>query len=419
MPEKLLVISPYPSKKGVYDNQYSALASFAKNTLDSIINQKKSLRIKVLADRIPLGKNWQNKNINVVRVWSRNNIFTFLPLIREIIKNMSYGKILIELEWGIFGRNPFILALWPLFLVCLKLMRKKIFIVMHGIAVDFLKLSPQLGLNKKGFKTALYDTGIKYFYRSIISLSDEIIVLEKYFADLINLYFRTDKARFIPHGVDSKITKITKSKARKKLGLDNKSFLIINFGFINWYKGSDIIVDIFQKYVTRTNLRNNKIQLVIAGGVSNIHFRDRYYKKFTEKILEKVAVTPEIKLTGYLSEADIGVYFAASDLVILPYRLFISSSGPLSFALSYKKPFLLSRQLSGYFQSPDFREGLIKTKLKNEDLIFDPNILDFDKKLKNIRKKINKAKILSTYLYNQRKWSKIAPLYISLLKLNE
>ena len=108
-------------------------------------------------------------------------------------------------------------------------------------------------------------------------------------------------------------------------------------------------------------------------------------------------------------------------LAIHGCELWVNSDGgmPGTVALSYKKPFLLSRQLSGYFQSPDFQSGLIKTKLKNEDLIFDPNILDFNKKLKNIRKKINKAKILSTYLYNQRKWSKIAPLYISLLKLNE
>ena len=44
MPEKLLLISPFPSKSGIYDNQYSALASFAKNTIESLINKKKNLR---------------------------------------------------------------------------------------------------------------------------------------------------------------------------------------------------------------------------------------------------------------------------------------------------------------------------------------------------------------------------------------
>lgn|SRR3989338_6339047 len=417
MPEKLLLISPFPSKRGIYDNQYSALASFAKNTIESLINKKKNLKVLVLADRIPQGKDWKSKNVKVSRVWSRNNILTYIPLIREVLINKSYQKILIELEWGFFGRNPLILALWPFYLLFLKILRKDITIVMHGIAVDFMKLSPQLGLEKKSLTSRLLNIGIKLFYWAIISLSTKVIVLEKYFADLINSYYRSDKASFIPHGVDSRTSHISKTSARKKLEIDNKSFVILNFGFINWYKGSDLIVDIFQKFITGLPFRKRKIHLIMAGGVSNIHHQDRYYRKFTQKILEKVAVTPEIKLTGFLPEKDIGTYFVASDLVILPYRLFISSSGPLSFALSYKKPFLLSRNLSGYFQSPDFREGLIKVKLNAKDLLFDFNSADFIRSLKRIRKKLIKVKRLSNYLYNQRKWVNVASTYISLLNL--
>lgn len=417
MPDKLLIISPYPSKTGVYDNQYSALASYAKNTVESIIKKKKKLKVLVLADRIPEGKNWRKANVEVKRVWSRNNIFTYLPLVIQILKNNDIKKILIEMEWALFGRNPFILALWPLFLLFLKLLKKDVSIVMHGIAVDFMKLSPQLGLDKKSLKSRLFDVGIKLFYQTIITFSTRIIVLEKYFAELINSFYKTDKAVYIPHGVDTVTTAVSKKRARNILGIKQNSFVILNFGFINWYKGSDILVNLFRQFINKEGKRKRKVHLIMAGGVSNIHHRDKIYRIFTEDILADVAIMPQIKLTGYLPEKSIGLYFAASDLIILPYRLFISSSGPLSFALSYKKPFLLSSNLSGYFRSPDFKSGLTQSKIKEADLIFDFNLKSFSQSLSKITKKINKAKKLSSFLYNQRKWPKIAFSYISLLKL--
>ncbi|OGG33867.1 hypothetical protein A3I80_01250 [Candidatus Gottesmanbacteria bacterium RIFCSPLOWO2_02_FULL_40_10] len=413
MLNKLLIISPYPSADSAYDNPFSALASFGKNTLEAIRKKSPKTKMVVLADKYAGGKNYYGKNYEVLRVWQRNNISLYYHLFKKILYYRDYRVILIEVEWNLFGKNPLILSLLPVFTLFLKLLRKKIILVIHGISLDFTEISPQLGMRRDNWLTKIYSLGLKEFYRLLILSSAKVIVLEKYFADMINIYFQTDKAVYIPHGVDIDLPVIDKNKARRKLNLAVKDFIILNFGFINWYKGSDIIVKLFRQIKPGNIPKQSK--LIMAGGKSGIHGQDRYYKHYFRYILKMIKPQERIIITGFLNEKLLPYYFSAADLVILPYRVFISSSGPLSLAYSFKKPFIVAEPLSRYFHSPDFKKAAESAGLKKEHLVFRFKADDLSDKIKKSVNNLSKMKNLSSKLRSERSWLNVSFKYLEIL----
>src|SRR3989338_9431628 len=105
MLNKLLIISPYPSADSAYDNPFSALASFGKNTLEAIRKKSPKTKMVVLADKYAGGKNYYGKNYELLRVWQRNNISLYYHFFKKILYYRDYRVILIEVEWNLFGKN--------------------------------------------------------------------------------------------------------------------------------------------------------------------------------------------------------------------------------------------------------------------------------------------------------------------------
>ena len=71
-----------------------------------------------------------------------------------------------------------------------------------------------------------------------------------------------------------------------------------------------------------------------------------------------------------MRQDQIANYFAAADLVVLPYRAFMCASGVMSLVFSYTKPFIISEQLTPMLASSDFQQALDKTGLKAKDISF-------------------------------------------------
>ncbi len=75
--------------------------------------------------------------------------------------------------------------------------------------------------------------------------------------------------------------------------------------------------------------------------------------------------------TGFINEEEVEFLMKSSNALILPYRGFMSSSGPLSWALSYKKPIIFSKFLKEYKVSDDFGLAMKKNNLQDDELFFD------------------------------------------------
>ena len=150
--------------------------------------------------------------------------------------------------------------------------------------------------------------------KAVLSKADRIITHSKEdtlrLKDLLGNSVNAITA-FHPTYTDLSNRRYTKEKAKVKLGLTGNVLLF--FGFVRQYKGLDVLLDAMP-----TMLKEKKVTLLIVGEFWNDkqHYLDKVYRS---GISENVRV-----IDKYIPNEEIGIYFAAADLVVQPY---ISASG--------------------------------------------------------------------------------------------
>jgi len=403
--EKLVVISSFPPKGIVHDKSVVGIASYAKNTLLGLKNYSPQTNITVLAEILDKKENYDDERINVNRVWKRGSFSAFPSLIKSVLALKNTKTVLIEFEVAMFGDFIFLFP-FPIFLLILKLFGKKVIIVSHQVISDIQDLSGHINLNNR-FKIFFINLSIGLFYRLMILLASEIIVFDKILKEKLSRFGSSKKIDVIPHGVEDFKPTISREQAREKLGFKENDFVLLYFGYLAWYKGTDLLI----KYFNEINNADKSIKLIIAGGSNPNHTRKKYYQNYIRSI-EESCQNNDIILTGFVKQENIPTFFQASDLVVFPYRTLMSASGPLSIAFSFKKPFIISKELSGMFETFDIDTSLNKLGIDKNSLVFANNeAKEKILKIKNdsvLRKKIEE---LSRTMAQKRNWQKIGQLY--------
>lgn len=418
---EILVISTYPPRGSIHGNPFSGVASYSKNTLLAINQNLKAgekVTFTVLADILDQPERFQEQSIKVIRCWHRNQLKTLWSIGREARKHPQAKKVFLALELGMFGRRKVNLALLPLLFIGLRLAGKRIYFVNHSVIYRVEGIGQQLGI-KSPLKAKLLSQLLKIYYRILISLSEKVVAFEEYLRqELIAIGVPKEKITTIAHGVHE-IKKVpNQGQARKKLGLNENDFIVLCFGYLIWYKGSDLLIKAFKNQVrnqAKSKNQSKKLKLIMAGGESRIHQNDPSYRSYLNDLYQQAQEAgSRVEVTGFLPEEKIADYFAAADLVVLPYRTLISASGPLSFALAYRKPFLISQALGGYAQEKNLKKGLKKADLKLNEITFPLTESGVIKKIIKWQKNtelLEKGKKLSGCLYQKRRWPEIGKQY--------
>jgi glycosyltransferase involved in cell wall biosynthesis len=138
----------------------------------------------------------------------------------------------------------------------------------------------------------------------------------------------------IPHGIMPVQNPCNPSDARKKLNLPQDRQIILFFGGIRPNKGLDILI----KALEIVKLFNEQILLVIAGGLLGRFSFEQYSNMIKNAGLSNHVQT----FIKFIPEEDVDYFFAASDLVVLPYLKFEAQSGVLLRAYAHKKPVVAS-----------------------------------------------------------------------------
>jgi glycosyltransferase involved in cell wall biosynthesis len=411
----LLVISSYPEPGSIYGAKKDALAGFTKNRLLPLSKRLKTQKGKVvvLSDYSNKPNIYQDKNILVIRCYKRNTPLSFIKMLGVISKFTQVKNILIEFEFATFGAI-FTTVFFPIFLSLLKALGKNTTIELHQVLTDLSNLSGHIGHTKNSFRTTIFNTGLKLFYKSLLILSNNVLVLEQELKNRLDALLPTNKVAVLPHGVDKQVKRISKKTARYILNISKKDFVVLNFGFVTWYKGTDLLIKAF----SQQELKSQKnMQLIVAGGESFNQKDKPHYQKFYQKTKSIALQNKNINITGFVDEKQIPLYFAAADLVVLPYRTFMSSSGPLSLTLSYKKPFILSNPLKEYLKSPDINQAMEKLGLEPQDILFAVNTKAIAQKIKLAKKAHNlkKFKSLATSLSHSRSYNNLSFKQVELI----
>jgi glycosyltransferase involved in cell wall biosynthesis len=117
---------------------------------------------------------------------------------------------------------------------------------------------------------------------------------------------------------------ITKDKARRELGIDGNTMLF--FGFVRPYKGLNYLIEAMPMITKHVD-----VTLLIVGEFW------KGEKEYQEQI-ENLGVGEKIKIINrYVPNEEVGMYFSASDLVVLPY-ISATGSGIVQAAFGCNKP---------------------------------------------------------------------------------
>jgi glycosyltransferase involved in cell wall biosynthesis len=429
MQEKLLIITSYPERYKIHGVGTVGIASYAKNTLISLLTAAKqsgkTLALTVFAEIMQYSANekqvsdepnfYREEEIAVKRIWRRGNIMSYLVLLREISKQNDTTVVLFEFELSMFG-GILSLLLLPLFLLCLGMMHKKVYFVLHQVISDINVLSEHIGLQRGTLKIAILNTLLRSFYALILLLTYRVIVFEDCFKEYFLTHWKTKKIVVIPHGVQQFANRMSTEEAKRRLGLSGYTVLLV-FGFAAWYKGTDWITDAFSESTFLP--ADQKTKLILAGGGNPNHRNKLFYTEYVQTIQDKAHQSNgKILYTGFIPENEISIYFSASDLVVLPYRALMSSSGPLSLAFSFKKPFVVSEALQPIFMSEEMKRILRTNSLQSSDFIFQLRNNSAQNIITNAigKKEVNaKLRRFAEEIGRKRDFLKIGALYLSVL----
>ena len=137
---------------------------------------------------------------------------------------------------------------------------------------------------------------------------------------------RPNRVSVIPFGINSTVpdTALTCAEARRKLGMEADSKVILFFGNIAPYKGLEYLVEA----LTLLASRSLDYRLVIAG-------RPKNCPSYWEGIRNRISATElrpyVVERIEYVPDSETEVYFKAADVLILPYT-HIFQSGVLVLA---------------------------------------------------------------------------------------
>jgi glycosyltransferase involved in cell wall biosynthesis len=192
--------------------------------------------------------------------------------------------------------------------------------------------------------TTFHDLRFPYLFPKAGRLRDWIVMRLAQKSDGVIVTNQEDRARLrhlpkaslIPIG--SNILKILPAEFdaqiyRTQIGAKTEDFLITYFGLWNRSKGIEILLEA----VANLQQKAIPIRLVLIGGLGASDPTNAAYAEEIHQLIQKYALQSVIHEVGYLDEAEVGAYLAASDAVALPYTDGASyRRGSLMAAVQYK-----------------------------------------------------------------------------------
>lgn len=406
-PGTLAVVSFYPSRGETYSTGKTGVASYTKNVIKHMKRP-----VIVFADIETEPEAYVENHVLVVRCFTKDTPTMWFDIFRAMRQFPDVKNVLAQYDFAMYG-SPIVSSLGLVFLGALRLHGYRTFVTLHHVVDDVMHLKGHVGLGNHPtdqFIGNIYNLLFRTFYRVLAIVSSNVVVLEDSLQHKLKKLAPWVKTSAIPHGVDTELKPINSKHAKKKLGIPVNDHVIMFFGYINWFKGADIFARTFARV---SRLLGKKVHVIIAGGESPTLAKKHYYQDFFREVRGIVASSDHITFTGYVPQKDIATYFSAADLVVFPYRHYMTASGVMSLAFSYKRPFVISRPLAEMFKGEDFERQLRQADLKTSDITFDlypQSIIDMTHDvLINGRKA--KLATMAANLRLSRSYPKVAQLY--------
>lgn len=124
---------------------------------------------------------------------------------------------------------------------------------------------------------------------------------------------------------------LSREQARRMLGIDSRTKVLLFFGFVREYKGLKHLL----RAMPAIAERSGDVQLLVVGDFDQD--KDKYVQLIRElKMEDHVRI-----VDGYVPDREVEKYFAACDLVALPYES-ATQSGIVQIAFGFTKPVVVT-----------------------------------------------------------------------------
>jgi len=161
-----------------------------------------------------------------------------------------------------------------------------------------------------------------------VQANDAFITMSRAVKEEMGQFTTGQPIRFVPHPIyDNYGALVSREAAMSHLKLDPSFRYILFFGFIRDYKGLDLLLEA----MADARLRKMPLRLIVAG---------EYYgnEERYQQLIQQLGIRDQVmEHTYFIPQADVKHYFAASDLVVQPYRT-ATQSGISQLAYHFEKP---------------------------------------------------------------------------------
>jgi glycosyltransferase involved in cell wall biosynthesis len=281
-------------------------------------------------------------NISAMKVWTRNSVKYPFSISKKIAK-LKVSLVHVQHEYALYG-SPFYGGLFPILLLILKLMRKKVIVTMHSVVLRSSLSSAFFGRYGAGRGLAtfkrIFVIGVT---KSIGYLSDNIIVHQETAKGELSTQYgvKSSKIHVIPHGVESYGKVLDTAYAKKKLNIQGR--VVFYFGFLRPDRGVEYALDAMKVVIKK----HPDVKLIIAGEAHPFSFfeGEAYVNRLKNLTKELDLSENVIFINRYIPEQELPLYFSSADLFVLPYTEagIIGASGVMSKILYFGKPLIFTR----------------------------------------------------------------------------
>jgi len=254
---------------------------------------------------------------------------------RQIVKLPS-AVVHVQHELFAFGGLTSALLL-PSMLRLITLRGKKVLITIHGV-IPLAKVTDEFVRANRIPGNAFAARALwRWLIRGVANASSRVHVHEPFLRTLLveEYGIGEDRIEVIPLGIEPAAPGVSRNEAREKYGIPPEAEVALFFGYLAAYKGIEYLLSEMQQLLAS----RPDLHLIIAGAVP-ARLEGTIDPQLAVRQLTNGA--ERVHLLGFVPDEEAVTVFAATDVVLLPYRVAMSSSGPLALAIGYNVPVLLS-----------------------------------------------------------------------------
>lgn len=331
---KIGIITQYPKPDQDHDAKLSGVATFCKYLYSTAESDEHEFVIYANTDSEAYVHT--NEYIQIAYIWKKG-VNPFWTILKDMRKR-KIDIIHIHHELYLFG------SIWANFFFIIFLMHCKLIGV--RTIVEFHSVVPL----KKIDMNFMIENGMRarprfarFCFRGLhfgINLSAyHYIVHEDIFKEYLVKYYNVKRNRITVLALPCINPPVTydQEEAKKLLKIDQKSKMVLFFGFITGYKGLDRLCTASETFL---NSIDNCV-LYVAGGLHPRLKGNDKYLSYVDSLKDKLDASLSV-WHGYAQDCEMPILFSAADVVIFPYTVAMSSSGPLAQAIAFEDALIVS-----------------------------------------------------------------------------